>query len=67
MNRLSKNGLSVLEALDELGGSATTRQIAEKVGRSVNGVSQTLSSLVPRVALSGGKKGETKWRLVVFR
>ncbi len=59
----NKHQKEALAALRELGGTATTRQIAEKVKRSVNGVSQTLGALWLAVNCLGGKGGETKWRL----
>lgn len=62
-NELNKHQKEALSALRELGGTATTRQIAEKVKRSVNGVSQTLGALWLAVNCLGGKGGETKWRL----
>ena len=59
----NKHQKEALMALRELGGTATTRQIAEKVKRSVNGVSQTLGALWLTVNCLGGKGRETKWRL----
>jgi len=59
---LKKRQRTILTALAELGGEATTRQIAEKVNLHVNGVSQSLSVLT-QVERLGGRGGETKWRL----
>ncbi len=39
------NKKQAYEALVRLGGRATVRQIAEALGRSVNGVSQTFGSI----------------------
>lgn len=54
----------ILSALAELGGESTTRQIAEKVGLHVNGVSQSLSAMFKYVECPGGRAGETKWKLI---
>ena len=57
----------ILSALRDLGGIATTRQIAEKVKLNVNGVSQTLGALsVEFVVCLGGRGGETEWKLKDF-
>ena len=61
--KLKKHQKEVLSAVRELGGNATTRQIAEKVNRSVNGVSQTLGALWRFVHCLGGKGGEANWKL----
>ncbi len=62
---LKKRQRNILEALQSLGGEATTRQIAAKVDLHINGVSQSLgaSSMSSRVRYLGGKAGETKWAL----
>lgn len=60
---LKKRQRLILSALEELGGEATTRQIAEKVGLHVNGVSQSLGALHERAECLGGQAGETKWKL----
>ena len=59
--RLKKRQRIILVALRDLGGTATTRQIAEKTDLNVNGVSQTLGALVDYVQCLGGSAGETKW------
>ena len=53
----------ILAALEELGGKATTRQIAEKVHLNVNGVSQSLGALYQYAEALSGRGGETMWRL----
>ena len=55
----------ILSSLDELGGQATTRQIAEKAGLDTNGVSQSLGALSGggHVTIVGGKRGDTVWKL----
>lgn len=61
---LKKRQELILQALAELGGEATTRQIAEKVNLHVNGVSQSLGVLYDEgVECLGGRGGETKWKL----
>lgn len=60
---LKKRQKIILSALAELGGEATTRQIAEKVNLHVNGVSQSLGAMHKYVACLGGRSGETKWQL----
>lgn len=55
----------VLGTLRKLGGTATTKEIAKKVGLSVNGVAQTLGALNDRfVLLLGGRGGNILWRLL---
>ena len=51
-------------ALTELGGEATTRQIAEKVNLHMNGVSQSLGALTEHVVCLGGRAGETRRKLI---
>ncbi|MBI3020192.1 MAG: hypothetical protein HYY60_02605 [Parcubacteria group bacterium] len=60
-----KRQKDILTALAELGGEATTRQIAEKTGLNVNGVSQSLGaySMRDHVECLGGKGGECRWKL----
>ena len=53
----------ILEALEKLGGKATTRQIANKVKLNVNGISQSLG-VMPEVKCLGGDAGETEWKLL---
>ena len=60
---LKKRQKMILAALAELGGEATTRQIAKKVNLHVNGVSQSLGAMHQHVAWLGGHGGETKWKL----
>ncbi len=57
----------ILEALRNLGGLATTRQIAKAVELHVNGVSQSLSTLRDRkyVKYKDGKAGDMSWSLEV--
>jgi hypothetical protein len=51
----------ILTALRNLGGTATTREIAERCSLNVNGVSQSLGALADHVVCLGGKSGETRW------
>lgn len=61
---LKKRQKTILSALTELGGEATTREIAIKSNLHVNGVSQSLGAMSEYVECLGGRAGETKWRLV---
>lgn len=61
---LKKRQKIILSALAELGGEATTRQIAEKVSLHVNGVSQSLGAMYKYVVRLDGRAGETKWKLI---
>jgi hypothetical protein len=61
--KLKRRQRLILRALSDLGGEATTRQIADKAQLSVNGVSQSLGVLREYVSPVGGKAGETKWVL----
>ncbi|MBI2047896.1 MAG: hypothetical protein HYT27_02040 [Parcubacteria group bacterium] len=61
---LKKRQKLILAALAELGGEATTRQIAEKVNLHVNGVSQSLDAMYEHVKCLGGRAGETSWKLI---
>ena len=61
---LKKRQKIILVALTELGGEATTQQIAEKVNLHVNGVSQSLGALTEHVACLGSRAGETRWKLI---
>lgn len=61
---LKKRQKLILSALAELGGEATTRQIAEKVNLHVNGVSQSLGTMTGYVKCIGGRAGETRWKLL---
>jgi len=59
---LRKRHKIILAALKELGGEATTRQIAKKVNLNVNGVSQSLRVL-HQVRCLGYSYGEKRWKL----
>lgn len=61
---LKKRHAVILAALKELGGEATTKQIADKTNLNVNGVSQSLGSLLNYVKCLDGRAGETKWKLI---
>lgn len=51
-----------LSALRQLGGKATTKQIADCLGLHVNGVAQTLGSM--ENVRGKGKGGDRLWHLV---
>lgn len=59
-----KRQLLILQALSDLGGEATIKQIAEKAGLNTNGVSQSLGVLDHYIICLGGKGGETRWMLI---
>jgi hypothetical protein len=65
---LSPHQREVLDALERLGGVATTSQIATEVGRSVNGVLRSLNALLNPPAyvcdIDGWNRGDTKWQLL---
>ena len=61
--RLKPRQRAILQALRMLGGTATTRQIAERTGFNVNGVSQSLGALSDFVEGLDGEAGDFKWRL----
>lgn len=61
---LKKRQKLILSALAELGGEATTRQIAKKVNLHVNGVSQSLGAMYEHIVCLGGHGGETRWKLI---
>ncbi|MDP3935012.1 MAG: hypothetical protein Q8Q46_02250 [Candidatus Giovannonibacteria bacterium] len=56
----------ILNAIRELGGKASTRQIAIATGFDANGVSQSLGAMSGRGLVSMGdyKMGNTEWMLV---
>ena len=60
---LKKRQKIILAALKELGGETTTRQIAEKAGLNVNGVSQSLGAMYQYIECLGGRGGETMWKI----
>lgn len=64
---MRKRQRDILTALRSLGGTATTREIAETCGLKVNGTSQSLGALIDYVVCLGGKAGETKWISVELR
>ena len=59
---MKKRQRDILNALRELGGKATTRQIAEKTGLHTNGVAQSLAA-IDSVEFVGGKSGDTMWEI----
>ncbi len=61
MAALSKKGVTeIVDAIRALGGETTVAKLAERLGRHVNGMSQTLSNnkkLIGIVELGDGKGG----------
>lgn len=60
---LKKRQKLILAALGELGGEATTREIAEKANLNVNGVSQSLGAMYELVECLDLRAGDTRWKL----
>jgi len=65
-SRLTKEHRNLLTTFRDLGGKATTRQIAERVHLSVNGVAQSMGVLEKRglVKRLNYKAGDSDWELV---
>lgn len=55
--------MCIRRELKKFGGTATTKQIAEKVDLSVNGTAQTLG-VMKDVKCLGGRYGDKKWQLI---
>lgn len=64
---MTKRHKIIIQALRDLGGKATLKQVSEKTGLSVNGLSQSIDSrsLNQHVKLEylGGKGGERMYEL----
>lgn len=57
---------AILQALRDLGGDASTREIAAKLGLPVNGVAQSLGSRAmydKGVRSLGGRAGDARWQI----
>ena len=68
MGNLKRRQREILATLTHLGGVASTRQIAERLTLSVNGVSQSLGALEGRYVTSlGGHAGDIAWKLLPGR
>lgn len=61
--KLKQRQRLILEALVNCGRPATTREVAQKAKLNVNGVSQTLGSLVEYVTYISSDKG-SRWKLI---
>jgi len=60
--KLKKRQIKILDALVDLDGRATVKEIAKKAHLNVNGVSQTLSALSGRyVRYINGTGGDAVW------
>lgn len=68
MNDLTTRQLQVLETLEEIGGEATTEDIAKKIGATINGTAQILGALVDKeyVTCWSGVNKNAKWELTWF-
>ncbi len=62
--RLKPRQRKILEALRELGGEASTWQIAIATGLNTNGIAQTLGVLSEVACLGGGKGGACRWGII---
>jgi len=60
---LKRRQKDILQALSDLGGVATTRQIAKKADLNVNGVSQSMGALTDHVLRISGRGGDTVWKV----
>jgi len=65
MAYLTKRQFQVLEILEELGGEATTEDIANKLKTTINGTAQVLGALFQKrqVDFDGGRNKKSRWRL----
>lgn len=61
MAKLKKRQRDILAALQALGGTATTREIAAKTGLHVNGVAQSLGALYQYVKGDNSPAGARRW------
>lgn len=62
---LKKRHKTILMALEQLDGEATTRQIADKADLHTNGVSQSLGAMEDEhVQRLGGSRGNTVWKII---
>ena len=61
---VKKQQRTVLRALRDLGGVATSKEIANRTGVNIKGVSLTLGALGKQVKFLGGQKGNVEWKLL---
>ena len=61
LSKLKKRQRIIVATLRSFGGTATTRQVAEKLGLSVNGVAQSLWA-IKCVQLLESRKGDSLWK-----
>jgi len=65
MVTLKKRQRDIIRALQELGGIATTKAIAEKTNLHTNGVAHSLGALSEKyVRYIDGKAGAARWQLL---
>lgn len=57
------HGEKLLSALSELGGKATTQQVAELTGLPMESVNSSFCLLYSHVTCVDGKRGQTEWIL----
>ena len=61
---MKKRHKIIIQALRDLGGQATLKEISDKVSLSVNGLSQSMYSISQQVKLEylGGKGGKQRYK-----
>jgi hypothetical protein len=64
MNKRLRRKQAIIQALMELGGQATIREIAEKAGFNTNGVSQSLGTIDGIQQIGMGRGSATLWQVV---
>ena len=64
---MKKRHKDIIQALRDLGGTATLREISERTGLHVNGLSKSMYSVGQYMPLEflGGKGGEQTYRIKV--
>jgi FaeA-like protein len=64
MNKRLRRKQAIIQALVELGGTATTREISEQVGLNTNGVSQSLGTIDGIRQVGIGRGSATLWQVI---
>lgn len=62
---MKKRHKVIIQALRDLGGTATLQEISERTGLSVNGLSQSMGSVsgYEPIEFLGGQGRKQKWRM----
>lgn len=63
---MKKRHRIIVQAIRDLGGQATLKQISKKTGLHVNGLSQSMGSISQQVELEflGGKGGQQIYKII---